>query len=569
MPELRFDTYYKYADLTALLQDFAARYPALCRVTSIGRSHEGRDLWLVTVTNTATGPDTDKPAFWVDANIHATEVSPSTCALYALNKVLTGYGTDAPITRLLDTRVLYVVPRFNPDGAELYLDERHRRVRSSTRLYPLAEPQDGLHEGDADGDGRILMMRVPDPNGPWKAHPDEPRLLVPRAADGSDSGPYYRFLPEGTVRNYDGVHIKVAPKPEGLDLNRNFPVEWAFESEQKGAGPYPASEPEVRAVVQFIVDHPNITGAITFHTWSAVYLRPYSAHSDEHFPTDDLWTYQEIGKQATRLTGYPAVSVFHEFKYHPKETMKGDFDGWLYDHLGVYAWTCELWSPEKEAGIDLTKGPNGKGGSRYIEWTRQHPVEEDRQLLKWSDEVLGGRGFVNWYAFQHPQLGPVELGGWDMDLMWRNPPPQLLEKEIARHADFIIWHALISPLLEFRDVTVTPLGEGAYHLRAIVQNTGWLPTAVTTRAAEKKLVRPLEVTLSLPAGVTLVSGERRVEAGQLTGRALKLYADFWAPDPTTDRAKVEWVVRAPAGSAVTITAKHPRAGTLTRTVTLA
>lgn len=568
MPEIRFDTCYKYAELTAILHDFAARFPALCRIASIGRSHEGREIWLATLTHTATGPDADKPAFWVDANIHATEVSPSACALYTLHKILAGYGADPQITRLLDTRALYIVPRFNPDGAELYLDGRRRRVRSSTRLYPWPEPRDGLHEEDVDGDGRTLLMRLKDPNGPWKAHPDEPRLLVPRAADGSDSGPYYRLLPEGCLRNYDGVQIKVAPKPEGLDLNRNFPVEWAFESEQLGAGPYPVSEPEVRAVVQFIVDHPNITGAITFHTWSAVYLRPYSAHPDDHFPTDDLWTYQEIGKHAARLTGYPAISVFHEFKYHPKETMKGDFDGWMYDHRGVYAWTCELWSPEKAAGIDLTTGPDGKGESRHIEWTRTHPVEEDLKLLKWNDEVLGGRGFVNWYPFQHPQLGEVELGGWDIDVAWRNPPPHLLEREIAPHADFIIWHALVSPLLEWRETTVTPLGEDAHHIRAVVQNTGWLPTNVTARAVEKKLVQPLEVEIALPDGAALVSGERRVEAGQLTGRALKRYADFWTPDPTTDRAKVEWVVRAPAGSEITITARHTRAGKITRTLTL-
>lgn len=569
MTDLSFNTYYRYAELTAQLQDLAARYPALCRVVSIGKSYEGREIWLAILTQTATGPDTDKPGFWVDGNIHATEVSPSACALYLIHKVLTGYGRDPQITRLLETRALYVVPRLNPDGAELYLDERHRRIRSSTRPYPRPEPQDGLAEEDVDGDGRILTMRVPDPNGPWAAHPTEPRLLVPRAADGSDSGPYYRLLPEGRIRNYDGATIKLAPKLEGLDLNRNFPADWAVEGEQPGAGPYPASEPEVRAAVQFIVDHPNLTGAITFHTWSAVYLRPFSGRADDHFPADDLWTYQEIGKHATRLTGYPAVSVYHEFKYHPKETMKGDFDEWMYTHIGVYSWTCELWCPETQAGIDLSTGPAGKGPSRYIDWYRTHPVEEDLQLLKWNDDVLGGRGFVNWYAFEHPQLGPVELGGWDFEYCWRNPPPHLLEKEIAPHADFVIWHALISPQLALLELTASPVGEGVYRVRAVVQNRGWLGTSVTARAVEKKLVRPLEVELTLPEGAGLVSGELKLELGQLAGRALKLTPAVWTTDPTTDRAKAEWVVRAPAGAVLTVVARHPRAGKVSGTVTLA
>ena len=567
MPELRFDTYYRYTDLTAILQGFAEKFPALCKLSSIGKSYEGRDIWLATLTHTATGPDTDKPAFWVDANIHATEVSPSACALYTIHKILNGYGSDASITRLLDTRTLYIVPRMNPDGAELFLDQRHRRVRSSVRPYPRLDEQDGLYEADVDGDGRLLTMRLRDPNGPWKLHPDEPRLLIPRAPDDDPTaGPYYRLLPEGLIRNYDGAIVKLAPDLEGLDLNRNFPLEWTFESEQSGAGLYPTSEPEVRAVVQFIVDHPHITGGISFHTFSGVYLRPYGTHPDEHFNAEDLWRFQEIGKHATRLTGYPAVSVFHDFKYHPKQTIKGVFDDWMYDHLGVYAWTCELWSPQRQAGIDLTKRPDGKG-SQYIEWYRDHPIEDELKLLKWNDEQLEGKGFVRWYKVQHPQLGEVELGGWDDDYCWRNPPPPLLEKEIAPHADFIVFHALISPLLEFKEITVTPVGEGAFHIRALIQNTGWLPTNISDRAKEKKLIRPLEVEIALPDGAALVTGERKVEAGQLAGRALK-NTTYWNADPTDDRAKVDWVVRAPKGASVTITAAHQRAGRLTRTVTL-
>ncbi|MCL5995695.1 MAG: M14 family metallopeptidase [Chloroflexi bacterium] len=565
MTTLTFNHYYRYAELTDILNGFADSFPGLCRLVSLGKSFEGRDIWCVTLTNTATGPDTDKPAFWVDANIHATEVSPSVCAVYTINKILSGYANDARVTRLLDTRALYIVPRMNPDGSELYLDDRHRTVRSSTRPYPRLDHQNGLYEYDVDGDGRTLTMRIKDPNGPWKAHPADPRLMIPRDPDDSNDGePHYRLLPEGLIRNYDGVNIKIAPRLEGLDLNRNFPVEWVVESEQRGAGPYPASEPEVRSVVQFVIDHPNITGAITYHTYAGAYLRPYSAHPDDYFKTEDLWTYQEIGKAATRITGYPAVSVFHDFKYHPKETTKGAFDDWMYDHLGVYAWTCEIWGPQQQAGIDMKK-PGG--GYQFIEWYREHSVEDDLKLLKWSDEKLDGKGFVDWYPFKHPQLGEIELGGWHDEYCWRNPPPSLLEKEIAPHADFIIWHALISPRIEFNDVQVQAIGGDAFHICVVIQNTGWLPTPVSGRAQEKQLVRPLEIEIALPVGGTLVSGQPRVEAGQLGGRALKI-TPYESTDPTDDRAKVEWVVQAPKGSVVTIKATHQRAGTISRAITL-
>src|SRR5207244_4461751 len=123
--------------------------------------------------------------------------------------------------------------------------------------YPYdEEPIEGLAQEDVDGDGRILQMRIPDPNGPWKRATEDPRLLVRR--DPTEvGGQYYRLLPEGRLENYDGVLITIQPRKERLDLNRNFPAEWRAEFEQPGAGPYPTSEPEVRNLVHFIANHPN------------------------------------------------------------------------------------------------------------------------------------------------------------------------------------------------------------------------------------------------------------------------------------------------------------------------
>jgi len=559
MPEVRFDRFYKHAELTAILQAWATQHPDRFRLTSIGKSYEGRDIWLATVTNFATGPDTEKPAFWIEANIHAVEVTGCTAALHLIAKLLTQYGRDEKVTRVLDTRAFYIAPRLNPDGAELALADRPRFVRSSVRPYPRLDQQDGLIEEDIDGDGRILMMRVRDPNGAWKPCPDDPRWLIAREPDEAPGGEYYRLLPEGRIQNYDGVTIKVAPAREGLDLNRQYPMEWAPEGEQKGAGPYPASEPEVRAMVQAVIDRPNITGYITYHTMSGVHLRPYSAHPDDDLPTADLRTYKLIGERATKITGYPAKSVFHDFKYEPKQVIRGGSDDWMYDHLGVYAWTTEFWSPQQQIGLK---------DYHFIEWYRDHPLEDDLKLLKWNDEVLQGKGYVDWYPFDHPQLGRVELGGWDQMYCWANPPAELLEKEIAPHSDFAVFHLLISPLLDVYTLDVKSIGGGAYHVRLVLCNTGWLPTNITQKALDRKAVRPIEVELTLPEGATLIHGEKKVECGQLDGRAdkrnvLSLYAD-----DTSDRVKVEWVVAAPQGGTLKIEARHARAGTLRREVEL-
>ena len=239
MVDITFDHYYRYDELSRLLGEFASAYPHLLKLQSIGKSYEGRDIWLATVTHFETGPDTEKPALWVDGNIHASEVSPASACMYLINRLVTQYGQDPDITRCLDTRVFYICPRFNPDGAELALADKPRIIRSSTRPYPYdEEPLDGLVQEDIDGDGRMLTMRFPDPNGPWKAHPDHPRLLV-RRDPTETGGTYYRLLPEGRIEDYDGINLFTQRSKEGLDLNRNFPGKWRQEYEQRGAGPFP------------------------------------------------------------------------------------------------------------------------------------------------------------------------------------------------------------------------------------------------------------------------------------------------------------------------------------------
>ncbi|MFL7809409.1 MAG: M14 family metallopeptidase, partial [Anaerolineae bacterium] len=218
MPDLTFDTYYRYDDLTRILKGFAEEFPHLVRLESIGQSYEGREVWLATVTCFETGQDVDKPAMWVDGNIHASEVSPSTACLYLIHRLVTGYGQDADVTRCLDTRAFYVCPRVNPDGAEWALADEPRIIRSSTRPYPYdEEPIGGLIRQDMDGDGRMLSMRVPDPNGAWKVCPEEPRLMV-RRDPAETGGTYYRLLPEGRIEDYDGVTIQIQPRKERLDL---------------------------------------------------------------------------------------------------------------------------------------------------------------------------------------------------------------------------------------------------------------------------------------------------------------------------------------------------------------
>jgi hypothetical protein len=157
-----------------------------------------------------------------------------------------------------------------------------------TGRYVRSHPADNRNDkgraywqnADVDGDGQMGYMRqkcgqgelveLKDENG----NKVEPGMLVPRQPE--DTGPFYRVYPEGHIVNFDGHHI---PTPNYMgdtqtDFNRNFPYQWGSQDVQIGAGAYPGSEPETRAILEFVSAHPNIYTWVNYHTFGGVFLRP-------------------------------------------------------------------------------------------------------------------------------------------------------------------------------------------------------------------------------------------------------------------------------------------------------
>ncbi len=562
MPVISYDRYPNFDELTGWLEAFADEFPDLVRLSSIGRSYEGRELWLLTVTDHRSGEPAEKPALWIDGNIHATEVTATMAIVHLVDQLTSGFGTDPDITRALDTRTFYLVPRVNPDGAELAVAEVPSFVRGSVHAWPTADQLDGLVGEDVDKDGRLLQMRIEDPNGNWKPYGNDPRLLVAREPDEEGDGPYYRLLGEGTIQNYDGVQIPTAPLRAGIDPNRQFPYKWERKVQSPwDAGDYPGSEPETAALLRAITERKNVCVYFAYHTYSGVHIRAYSDQADEALPAEDLWTYDVLGRMATDLTGYPSISGYHDFRYHPKSVIRGVATDWMYDHLGVFGWVTEFWNALTAAGLD---------DAHPLEWYRTHPLDDELRLLAWVDENVPG-GYVDWYEFDHPQLGVVELGGWNGELVFRNPPPHLLEAEIRPHSRLAVRLALSSPILRHRDTIVEPLGDGSWRVRVVVENAGWMRTSVTQRGVDSGYVQPLVARISLSDDASLVTGAERLDLGQLGGRALKQNA-VWSfssrSDGTDDRAVAEWIVRAPAGTEVAVEVAHDRAGVVRTTAVL-
>jgi hypothetical protein len=178
---------------------------------------------------------------------------------------------------------------------------------------------------------------------------------------------------------------------------------------------------------------------------------------------------------------------------------------------------------------------------------------------------------VDWYPFEHPQLGPVEIGGWNKFACFRNPPKKYLEREVKRFPGWLTWQALTTPKLELLRTEVVRLGEDAWKVRLVVHNTGYLPTYVSRRALERKITRGVVYEIELGEGARLASGKARVEGTQLEGRANKVSLQSFTPEAavTGDRGQCEWTVRGPRGSAVTLIARHDRAGRVAAKVELA
>lgn len=541
---ITFDKYHSYDEIRKFLQDCVREYPDLCRIECIGKSYENREILMIEITNKKTGRGADKPGIYADGNTHAGEVTGAEVILYTIKQILEGYGKDDRITRLVDTRVFYFIPRITVDGSEYYLTTPYM-LRSSLHPWPKdVDDKPGLIPEDIDGDGKILQMRVKNPDGAWKISEKDPRIMVRRRPDelGSPGDVYYDVFMEGTVREYDpDVPVKPAPGKYRLDFNRQYPTNWALPVRQPGSGDYPFSEPEMKAIGDFYLAHPNIVSSMAYHTSGGVLLRPLCTKADRALDERDLAIYRAIGEIGQEVTGYPCKSVFEGFTWNQEKPEVGSDLEWAYETLGILAFETELWDMRGRAGIPQRSLQQMKS------LTEKDREEDALKLLKWNDEQMGGKLFSDWKPFRHPQLGDVEIGGWEPKMGRQNPPPSLLEDECRRNAEFTLTRAAVAPRLVIEKAKSEALASGVYKVDAVIKNEGYLPTHVTFQALKVRQAKPVKVTLS---GADLVSGKAEQEVGHLGGRA----------GGGDNKVKLTWVVRAAKGSVVTVTAVTPRAG---------
>ena len=561
---MKYDHYYKYDEITSILKGYAEDYPALIRLSSLNTTKEGREIWLVEMTNTEAGDFSQKPAYFLNGHVHAGEVTGSMCAMYFLDHVLTCYKGDPSLQKLLDTTTFYVVPRVSPDGAELYLTTPET-LRSVNQMYPFDREMPGVQPKDLDGDGLIRKMLVPTPFGTWKKAEDDPRVIVRRGPDDVE-GTFYNVFTEGLIEEYDGLNVQQAPAKYGVDLNRNFPIGWEPESKQQGAGSYPLCHIESRSLAEFVTAHKNICNTITFHTFSGIYLYPPGMFSKKLADADDMKLYEYINKIAKEETGFSTMNIKDDF-LGDKDGRKtsGSFEDFLHFGRGIFAYTVETWDMGPRCGIPM-RFPDPFSSDEDLE-------DGVRKILKFMQENdILSTCFMDWTPFEHPQLGTVEIGGADPKYFIQNPPPKFLPEEVEKHTRFILRHSRTLPHVEIDKVEIEPMGADIYKVSAYVCNRGYLPTYVLHEYQNLKLDRPITVSLSCE-GVEFLEGKAIQQIGQLEGFSGVKSSYFFHGlttfpfSPAIKRAT--WIVRAPNPSEITIGVKSERAGMAEKIVSLA
>ena len=535
--------YLDYDAITAQLRAWAEAFPSIAHLSSIGRTPEGREIWMLTV---GTEPERARPAIWVDGNMHASEVAGSSVALAIAEDALAVHleGTlpfaMAPqLRRIVKESLFYVVPRISPDGAEAIL-KTGRYVRSVPRDARMHGGAARWIAGDVDGDGLALSMRKEVPTGDYVACPEAPQVMVPRTID--DPPPYYRLYPEGHIESFDGENI---PSPGYLadnypDLNRNFPFHWHTASTQPGAGDYPGSEPEARAILEAAMARPHVFVWLNLHTFGGCFIRPPGDTPDEKMSPFDLGVYKQVGEWAERITGYPMVSGHDEFLYEPGKPLYGALSEWAYEHRGALSYVCELWDLFPRIGMKTPK----KFVERYTAMRREDYVS----LARWDEQHNRGRLFVPWKRVMHPQLGDVEVGGLDRRIGITNPPESELAIVCEAQSHLMMRVAALVPRLTISRVEVAPLREDVTAVTVTIENQGYLPTYGMRGRKSEPVNEPLSARVRAEGCVLEEPGKACVPIGHLEGwgRGLGAFEQgiFYAMSPGSDATRtLRWVVR--------------------------
>ncbi len=529
-PQFHWDHYFDQDEVTDVLKTLHKAYPDLTELETIGKSAEGNDIWALTVTNERNGDDLGKPAIYVDGAIHGNEIQATEVCLYTAWQLLDKYGEWDRVTELVDRVVFYIIPTVNVDSRTRFFSDPGNYNIGRTARMPHDDDHDGLVDEDApediDGDGMITQMRIADPFGRHRSDPEDARVMV-RVKPG-EQGEWTLLGTEGIDNDGDGRVNEDGPGY--VDMNRSFGFTWQPRYVQSGSGNYPFEPLNTKAVSDFIAAHANIGFAIAWHNYGGMFLRGPGNKLSPPIPPRDLKVMDYLGLEGERtVPGYRYLVAMDDLY-----TTYGDFDEFMYQCWGVFAFTGEIYMGSQIAyrgRSDETPGPDGNLWSRRPSFKERH---------EFDDHLMMGEMFAAWQTYEHPTYGEIEIGGWKPFTV-RMSPGFMLQETLHRNAMFVIWTATQLPEITVEVTEVKSLGGGLWRVRARAGNANALPT-LSARALAKQIYRRDMFTIEgdqievLAGGELIDSHFDKVE--QIEYHPQRIYTHV----PAFGKREVQWIV---------------------------
>lgn len=557
-----FDRYHDSARTAKILKALARRHPDLMTLEAIGKSGREKEIHVAIVTDHGVGRPEEKPGVFIEGNIHGNERIGGEAALYLIHELLTRRESDKLVDELLRTRTIYVVPKANPDAADAW-------VRGI--LKPEDQDGDGKEDEDGpedvDGNGIVTSMRIPDPEGDFIPDLDDARLMVRYGSLSVKQrkrykGLRYRVMTEG-IDNDDDGEVNEDGADWEIDPNRDFPAD--LKMERKFRKKYARGGPtrtrgrpskvgrnkdredeflrsaEARALVKFLEGKPNIAIAVSFHSYGNVLFRPFGYMPDRPtIPKEDLKLLGELGTTFARITGFKGFGP----PYLGERQVVGGLHDYTYWMLGYPGYTVEIWGipgvARDWADRDRRGDRNQDRGRNRGNRRRREAAADARKMIQYADQEKIEDAYVEWTPYDHPTLGPLEIGGlWQPSRFRYNPPPSRIQKTVEPFVRFTLEAARMTPLMRVTRVEMKTSKTRVRTLRVEVTNVGAVPTA--WRLAEKRrLAKPARIRLTLPQGARLSSGRLEREIGTLEpGESERLRWTIVAPEgPDTTSATI-------------------------------
>lgn len=448
--------YYTYEGISKICDAITEAYPDLATKKSIGYSYEGREIWLLEITDKKTGKAEEKPGFYIDGNIHSNEIQGSEISLYTAWYLTESYHENDFIKELLNDKVFYIVPSINPDARDNYMTAPNTANTPRSGMIPFDDDRDGLVDedglDDVNGDGHVTFMRRKNPNGRYKIDPENPKWII--LADPDEPGDYEFLGTEGFDNDNDGS-VNEDRAGGYYDPNRDWGWDWQPDYIQVGALKYPFSVPENRAVAEFVMSHPNIAGAQSYHNFGGMILRgPGSKFDESTFHDVDKSIYDAIGKLGAKIIPGYEYMVLHTDLY---PAFGGELS-WFHGGRGIFTFSNELFSTLYFFNKD------------YKDYN-----ERMRDTFEFDKYLLFEDAFVEWIPFSHPTFGDIEVGGFKRNYSRANPG-FLLESDAHRNMAFTLFHAYQTPKLVIEKVEEKVLGGGMKEITVTIANKRMIPT---------------------------------------------------------------------------------------------